>query len=70
MHDHLRERDLDGSDRVLERSLEVHDAEQLPAVDDRRRDLAPNVVARRAIVGIGEDVGDELRLLCLRRRAR
>ena len=68
--DHLGERDLRRADRMLERPLEVHDAEQLAAVDDRRRDLAPNVVACRAIVGVDEDVGDELGLLGLRRRVR
>ena len=50
---------------MLERPLEVDDPEQLPAVNDRGRDFAPNVVARRAIVGIGEDIGDELGLLGL-----
>ena len=65
MHDHLGERDLGRADRVLERPLEVDDAEQLPAVDDRGRDLAADVVTCRAIVGIGEDVGHELGLLRL-----
>ena len=65
VHEHLRKRDLRRSDRMLERPLEVDDPEQLPAVDDRGRDLAPNVVARRAIVGIDEHVRDELGLLRL-----
>ena len=50
--------------------LEVDDPEQLAAVNDRGRDLAPDVVAGRAIVGIGEHIGDELGLPASRRRVR
>ena len=60
--DHLGERDLGRADRPFGRPLEVDDAEQLVAVDDRRRDLAADVGPRGAVVGVGEDVGDELRL--------
>ena len=52
MDDHLGQRDLGRPDRMVERALEVDHAEQLAAVDDGRRDLAPDIVAGRPIVGI------------------
>ena len=54
--------DLRGADRMLDRPLEVDDAEELAVVDDRRRDLAPDVIARGAVVGVDADVRDELDL--------
>ena len=62
MDDHLGERDLGRPDRPLRGPLEVHDAEQLVAVDDRRGDLARDIVACREVVGVGEDVRHELGL--------
>ena len=69
MDDHLREGHLCWSDRSLERALEVDDAQQLTAVDDRRRDLASDVVAGHPVVGIDEDVRHELGLECRGRPA-
>ena len=60
--DHLGEGHLGRPDRPLGGPLEVDDAEQLVAVDDRRRYLAPDVVAGRPVVGVGQDVRHELRL--------
>ena len=60
--DHLGQGDLGGTDRALVGPLEVDDPEQLVLVDDRCGDLAPDVVARRPIVRVGEDVGHELGL--------
>ena len=60
--DHLGEGDLGRADRPFGGPLEVDDAEQLVAVDDRGGDLAPDVVACRPVVRVGQDVGDELGL--------
>ena len=47
---------------MLGRPLEVHDTQKLAVVDDGRRDLASDVLARGAVVGIDPDVWNELDL--------